>query len=155
MVLQIPINEAFTALSAITKLRKLATDTRGCIVYFNFTILPPSVSTYTSHTHTRVCTMLGYFCRKECAVNMCCACVMCTCISVCVEMIILILIHKFDVCHLSMFVTCKDIMNAYVHVYVYMCSLYFVICRIYPTCQIKVQIFNRWNDFTCEIMYAH
>ena len=41
------------------------------------------------------------------------------------------------------------------YMFVYMYSLYFVICRIYLTCQIKFQIFNLWNDFICEIMYAH
>ena len=53
---------------------------------------------------------------------MCCEHVLCMCYvykCVCVEMIIPILIHKFDVCHLSMFVTCKDIiMNAYMYVHV-------------------------------------
>ena len=48
--------------------------------------------------------------------NMCCACVMCISVCVCVEIIIPILIHKFDVCHMSMFVTCKDIILAYMYV---------------------------------------
>ena len=53
MVLNIPINEAFTPLSAIKKLQALPTDTRGCCIYFNFTMLPPSVS-----IHISVCLKL-------------------------------------------------------------------------------------------------
>ena len=53
MVLNIPISEAFTPLSAIKKLQALPTDTRGCCIYFNFTMLPPSVS-----IHISVCLKL-------------------------------------------------------------------------------------------------
>ena len=75
-----------------------------------------------------VWTLLGCFCRKECAVDMCCACAMCMC--VCVEIIIPILIHKI------MFVTCQCLslvkiswMHTCMCMYVYMCSV-FVFCHL-------------------------
>ena len=41
--LKIAVNEAFTPLSAIKKLCQLPTETPGCGVFFNFTLLPPGV----------------------------------------------------------------------------------------------------------------
>ena len=84
------------------------------IQYFTYTYTCVCTCTWLPtdlHVHC-VYTACLYFCRKECAVNMCCACVMCLCVCWNDHTNI----HKFDVCHLSMFVTCKDIMNAYVHV---------------------------------------
>ena len=40
----IAINEAFTTLSAIERLRTLPRDARNCAIFFNFTIFPPMVS---------------------------------------------------------------------------------------------------------------
>ena len=41
----IAINEAFTSVSAIERLRTLPRDARDCTIFFNFTVLPPMVST--------------------------------------------------------------------------------------------------------------
>ena len=40
----IAINEAFTTVSAIERLRTLPRDARNCAIFFNFTIFPPMVS---------------------------------------------------------------------------------------------------------------
>ena len=40
----IAINEAFTSLSAIERLRTLPRDARNCAIFFNFTVFPPMVS---------------------------------------------------------------------------------------------------------------
>lgn len=42
--LTIAVNEAFTPLGAIKKLRKLNPNQRDCAVFLNFTMLPPGVS---------------------------------------------------------------------------------------------------------------
>ncbi len=42
----ISINEAFTSVSAIERLRTLPRDARNCAIFFNFTVLPPMVSTF-------------------------------------------------------------------------------------------------------------
>lgn len=39
----IAVNEAFTPLNTIKKLRSLPSTHRGCAIFFNFTILPPGV----------------------------------------------------------------------------------------------------------------
>ena len=54
--LKIAVNEAFTPLTAIKKLAvELPTDIPKCAVYFNFTMLPPGVSS----SSTRGCNMRG------------------------------------------------------------------------------------------------
>ena len=40
----IAINEAFTSVSAIERLRTLPRDARNCAIFFNFTVFPPTVS---------------------------------------------------------------------------------------------------------------
>ena len=40
----IAINEAFTSVSAIERLRTLPRDAKNCAIFFNFTIFPPMVS---------------------------------------------------------------------------------------------------------------
>ena len=40
----IAVNEAFSVVNAINKLRELPPDEENCIIYFNFTLLPPGVS---------------------------------------------------------------------------------------------------------------
>ena len=42
--LTIAVNEAFTPLNAITKLRTLPLKQKNCAIFFNFTMLPPGVS---------------------------------------------------------------------------------------------------------------
>ena len=41
--LTISVNEAFTPLNAISKLRSLLLDQNDCAIFFNFTMLPPGV----------------------------------------------------------------------------------------------------------------
>ncbi len=40
----IAVNEAFSTVSAIEKLHSLPRNTKHCAIFFNFTILPPVVS---------------------------------------------------------------------------------------------------------------
>ena len=40
----IAVNEAFTPLKAISKLRSLPLEKKECGIFFNFTMLPPGVS---------------------------------------------------------------------------------------------------------------
>lgn len=40
----IAVNETFTYVTAIEKLRSLPSDKNGCAIFFNITILPPPVS---------------------------------------------------------------------------------------------------------------
>ena len=47
----IAVNEAFTSLGAIQKLRMLPLTQKGCNVFLNFTMLPPGVSYF---VHTRM-----------------------------------------------------------------------------------------------------
>lgn len=61
MVLHIPVNEAFTPLSAVKKLQMLPMDTRGCCIYFNFTVLPPSVSYNNDYRGVIYCIVLYMF----------------------------------------------------------------------------------------------
>ena len=42
--LTIAVNEAFTPLNAIKKLRQLQPSQRDCAIFLNFTMLPPGVS---------------------------------------------------------------------------------------------------------------
>ena len=42
--LTIAVNEAFTPLNAISKLRTLPLNQKNCAIFFNFTMLPPGVS---------------------------------------------------------------------------------------------------------------
>ena len=42
----ISVNEAFTPVNAIEKLRTLPVNEKDCAVFFNFTLLPPGVSYY-------------------------------------------------------------------------------------------------------------
>ena len=42
--LTISVNEAFTPLNAIKKLRRLNPSQRNCAIFLNFTMLPPGVS---------------------------------------------------------------------------------------------------------------
>ena len=42
--LTIAVNEAFTPLNAIKKLRSLSPSLRDCAIFLNFTMLPPGVS---------------------------------------------------------------------------------------------------------------
>ena len=42
--LTIAVNEAFTPLKAISKLRTLPLNQKNCAIFFNFTMLPPGVS---------------------------------------------------------------------------------------------------------------
>lgn len=64
MVLNIPVSEGFTPLSAIKKLQSLPMDTRGCCIYFNFTMLPPSVNMHVNHTRytLHVYILIGCWC---------------------------------------------------------------------------------------------
>ena len=39
----VSVNEAFTPLKAISKLKKLPLNQRNCAIFFNFTMLPPGV----------------------------------------------------------------------------------------------------------------
>ena len=39
----VSVNEAFTPLNAISKLRKLPVKQKNCAIFFNFTMLPPGV----------------------------------------------------------------------------------------------------------------
>ena len=41
--LTIGVNEAFTPLKAISKLRTLPLNQKNCAIFFNFTLLPPGV----------------------------------------------------------------------------------------------------------------
>jgi len=41
--LTIAINEAFTPVNAISKLRSLPFSLKDCVIFFNFTMLPPGV----------------------------------------------------------------------------------------------------------------
>jgi hypothetical protein len=48
----IDVNEAFTPLKAISKLRSLPLEKKDCGIFFNFTMLPPGVRQLsTSHLH--------------------------------------------------------------------------------------------------------
>ena len=42
--LTIAVNEAFTPLNAIKKLRRLSPSQKDCAIFLNFTMLPPGVS---------------------------------------------------------------------------------------------------------------
>ena len=42
--LTVSVNEAFTPLKAISKLRTLPLNQKNCAIFFNFTMLPPGVS---------------------------------------------------------------------------------------------------------------
>ena len=44
--LTVSVNEAFTPLKAISKLRTLPLNQKNCTIFFNFTILPPGVSVW-------------------------------------------------------------------------------------------------------------
>ena len=44
--LTVTVNEAFTPLKAISKLRTLPLDQKNCTTFFNFTMLPPGVRVY-------------------------------------------------------------------------------------------------------------
>ena len=48
--LTVAVNEAFTPLNAIKKLRTLSKNQRDCAIFFNFTMLPPGVSDSSSCT---------------------------------------------------------------------------------------------------------
>ena len=55
----IAVNEAFSVVNAINKLRKLPPDKENCIIYFNFTLLSPGVS---AGFHAGLCRcVLGEF----------------------------------------------------------------------------------------------
>ena len=55
----IAVNEAFTSLGAIQKLRMLPLTQKGCNVFLNFTMLPPGVSYFVHAQYTN-----GFHCFK-------------------------------------------------------------------------------------------
>ena len=55
----IAVNESFTFLSVISKLRKLPVDKR-CAVFFNFTIIPLPVSLHAQYVNMFCCKLRVY-----------------------------------------------------------------------------------------------
>ena len=51
----VSVNEAFTPLKAISKLRKLPVKQKNCAIFFNFTMMPPGVRKGELQTYTFSC----------------------------------------------------------------------------------------------------
>ena len=67
--LTIAVNEAFTPLSAIKKLRTLPPSQRDCAVFLNFTMLPPGVSSTMSYLFIVLCSIGEHICDLSQATN--------------------------------------------------------------------------------------
>ncbi len=59
----IAVNEAFTALNAINKLRSLPLTKKNCGIFFNFTVLPPGecVDESESERYQELLEVIGWF----------------------------------------------------------------------------------------------
>ena len=69
----IAVNEAFTPLGAIKKLRRLPSDQPDCAIFFNFTLLPPGGNSYPLHDNIIEVSQLIFIsgCFGMCSIHIC------------------------------------------------------------------------------------